>query len=98
MVFVRNYRSEEGEAWLCNSIPLVKETRSIRSNQSSQGITIELLSDKVPMPVRKNPELMVYKKNFEPSSQSSWIDKEDNIRFANDGIDDLDLKLAPICR
>ena len=50
------------------------------------------------MPVRKNPELMVYKKNFEPSSQSSWIDKEDNIRFANDGIDDLDLKLAPICR
>jgi hypothetical protein len=39
-----------------------KDIRSIRSNQSSQGIAIELLSNKVSKPAGNNPELMVYKK------------------------------------
>ena len=39
-----------------------KDMRFIRSNRSSQGIVIELLSDKVPLLAGKNLKLMVYKK------------------------------------
>ena len=71
--------------------------RSIRSNQSSQGIAIELLSDKVPLPAGKNPELMVYKKTSSLQIDLPWTDdEEENVRFSNDGMDDPDLKLAPI--
>ena len=74
-----------------------KDMRSIRSNQSSQGIAIELLSDKVPLPAGKNPELMVYKKTSSLQIDLPWTDdEEENVRFSNDGMDDPDLKLTPI--
>ena len=74
-----------------------KDMRSIRSNQLFQGIAIELLSDKVPLPAGKNLELMVYKKTSSLQIDLPWTDdEEENVRFSNDGMDDPDLKLAPI--
>src|SRR2546429_7827701 len=74
-----------------------KDMRSIRSNQLSQGITIELLSDMVPLPAGKNLKLMVYKKTSSLQIDLPWTDdEEENVRFSNDGMDDPDLKLAPI--
>jgi len=71
--------------------------RSIRSNQSSQGIAIELLSDKVPLPAEKNLELMVYKKTSSLQIDLPWTDdEEENVKFSNDGMDDPDLKLVLI--
>ena len=71
--------------------------RFIRSNQLSQGIMIELLSDKVPLPTEKNLELIVYKKTSSLQIDLPWTDdEEENVRFSNDGMDSPDLKLVPI--
>ena len=49
-----------------------KDMRSIRSNQSSQGIVIELLSDKVPMPTLGKGESRGRTQSFRMCCSWGW--------------------------